>query len=73
MDKTFPEYATKRVFDPMLAVYTETEHSVSLVITNLSNGHYGVWEFEDGLLVWRGEFFQANLIVAKPMCYGTVV
>lgn len=62
-----------KVFASTIAVYTETPSSVSLVITNLSNGHYGLWEFEDGKLVWRGEFFQANLIVAKPMCHGTVV
>ena len=69
---SFPEYATKRVFAPMIAVYTETLNSVSLVVTNLSNGHYGLWEFEGGSLVWRGEYFQANLIVAQPMCHGTV-
>ncbi len=61
-----------KVFNSSIAVYTETTSSLFLVITNLLTGHYGVWEFLHGSLVWRGEFFRANLVVNKPMCHGTV-
>ena len=44
----------------------------TMILTNLSNGHYGIWSTRNGEFDWRGEFFRANLVVDKPMCLGTV-
>lgn len=54
-----------------ITVYTE-DPPKAIIITNLSTGHYGVWSTKDGVFDWQGEFFRANLVIDKPMSFGTI-
>ena len=63
---------SESVFHSVIVVYTiRNEYVRSVIITNLSNHHYGLWDFDNGRFIYQGEFFRANLVINKPMSYGT--